>query len=107
MATDVSRGASPVAVALTAASEALDERLLVVTDAPDLSALTVTRAGTVGATLRTKKHKDEHQPLKIKGAQGKCYSPQVGKALLPLPRGFGGHRGCTRRCLRGARELLH
>jgi hypothetical protein len=39
---------------------------------------------------RRKKYKDEHQPLEIKGARGKCCSPQVGEALLPLPRGFRG-----------------
>jgi hypothetical protein len=88
-ATAVSRDGSPVAAALTAARGALDERRLVITGAPDLSALAGARAGKIGITLRMKEHKDEHQPLEIKGAQGKCCSPQVGEALLPLSRGLG------------------
>jgi hypothetical protein len=72
-ATTTSCNGSPVAVALTAARDALDERHLVVTSVPDLSTLAGTRAGTIGVTLRMKKHKDEHQPLEIKGARGKCY----------------------------------
>jgi hypothetical protein len=61
-ATTTSRDGSPVAAALTAARDALDERRLVVTSAPDLSALVGARAGTIGVTLRMKKHKDEHRP---------------------------------------------
>jgi hypothetical protein len=90
VATAVSRGGSPVATALAAARGALNERRLVVTGAPDLSALAGERVGTIGVTLRTKRHKDEHQPLEIKGARGECCSPQVREALLPLPRGLGG-----------------
>jgi hypothetical protein len=55
----VPRGGSVVAAALPAARGALDERCLVGTDASDLSALAGARAGTVGATLRTRKHKVE------------------------------------------------
>jgi hypothetical protein len=85
VATAVPRGGSPVTAVLAAARGTLNERRLVVTGAPDLSALASARAGTISVTLRTKKHKDEHQPLEIKGARGKCYSPQVGEAPLPLP----------------------
>jgi hypothetical protein len=88
----VSRGGSPVTAALATAHGALNKLRLVVTGAPDLSALVGARAGTIGVTLQTKKHKDEHEPLEIKGARGKCYSPQVGEALLPLPQGFRGHQ---------------
>jgi hypothetical protein len=70
--------------------------------------------GTVSVTLRTKKPETEHQPLKIKGAQGKCYLPQIGEAPFPLPRGFGRRRcGARRRRSsahrrpRGARGLHH
>jgi hypothetical protein len=56
----VSRGSSPVATALAAARDTLNERHLVVTGAPDLSALAGVRAETIGVTLRTKEHKDEH-----------------------------------------------
>jgi hypothetical protein len=56
VATVVPRGGSLVAAVLLAARGALDERRLVGTDAFDLSALSDARAGTVGATLRTKKH---------------------------------------------------
>jgi hypothetical protein len=45
-------GGSPVAAAvLPVTLDALDERLLVGTDASDLSALAGARGGTVGATL--------------------------------------------------------
>jgi hypothetical protein len=37
-----------------------------------------------------KKKRSKHQPLEIKGVEGRCYSPQVGEAPLPLPRGLGG-----------------
>jgi hypothetical protein len=55
VAAAVPRGGSPVTAALPVARGALDERRLVGTDAPDLSALAGARAGTVGATLRTHK----------------------------------------------------
>jgi hypothetical protein len=90
VATTVLCDGSPAAAVLTSVSGTLSEHRLVVTGAPDLSALAGARAGTIGVTLRAKQHEDEHLPLKIEGAQGKCYSPQVRKALLPLPRGFGG-----------------
>jgi hypothetical protein len=44
---------SLAAAALSVARDALDERRLMGMDEPDLSALTGTRSGTVGATLRT------------------------------------------------------
>jgi hypothetical protein len=90
VATAVSRGDSPVVAALAAARATLDECPHVGTDASDLSTLAGAGAGTIGVTLRIGKHKDEHRPLEIKDARGKCCSPQVGEALLPLPRGFGG-----------------
>jgi hypothetical protein len=51
VATAVSRGGSPDAAALAAAHGTLDERRLVSTGAPDLSALAGARAGTLGVTL--------------------------------------------------------
>jgi hypothetical protein len=89
VATAVSHDGSPVAAALAAARGALDERRLVITGAPDLTALAGARARTIGVTLRTKKHKDEHRPLEIKGAQGKWCSPQVGEAPLLFLEGSG------------------
>jgi hypothetical protein len=56
----VSRGGSPIAAVLAATRGALSECRLVVTGAPDLSALAGARAGMTGVTLRTKKHKDKH-----------------------------------------------
>jgi hypothetical protein len=64
-ATTTSRDGSPVA-----ARDALDERRLVVMSAPDLSALAGARAGTIGVTLRMKKHKDEHRPPRNEGCAG-------------------------------------
>jgi hypothetical protein len=85
VATAVARGGSPVAAALPAACGTLDDRRLVRTDVSDLSALTGARVGTTGATLRTRKRKNEHLPLEIKGARGKYCLPQTAEALLPLP----------------------
>jgi hypothetical protein len=90
VATAVSRGDSPVVAVLATTRATLDERPHVGTDASDLSTLAGARAGTIGVTLRIGKHKDEHRPLEIKDARGKCCSSQVGEALLPLPRRFGG-----------------
>jgi hypothetical protein len=70
VATAVPRGSSPAAAALPTARGALDERRFVGTDAFDPSAFARARAGTICVTLRTRKHKDEHRPLKSKGAQG-------------------------------------
>jgi hypothetical protein len=81
----VSRDGSPVAAALTAVRDALDERRLIITGTPDLSTLAGVREGMIGVTLRTKKQRDEHQPLEIMVGKGRCYSPQVGEAPLPLP----------------------
>jgi hypothetical protein len=55
MATATLRGGSPVVAALSVARDALDERRLVGTDVPDLSALAGARSGTVCATLRTRR----------------------------------------------------
>jgi hypothetical protein len=55
VATAVARGGSPVAAALPAARGALDDRRLVGTDVSNLRALAGARAGTTGATLRTRK----------------------------------------------------
>jgi hypothetical protein len=57
------RDGSPAVAALPAARGALDEHCLVGTDASDMSALAGASAGTVGATLRTRKQKTELQPL--------------------------------------------
>jgi hypothetical protein len=81
----VSRDGSTVAAALTAVRDALDERRLIITGTPDLSTLAGVRAGTIGVTLCTKKQRDEHQPLEIMVEKGRCYSPKVGEAPLPLP----------------------
>jgi hypothetical protein len=59
-ATTTSRDGSPIAAALTAAHDALDERRVVITGGPYLSALAGARAGTIGVTLRTKEHKNGH-----------------------------------------------
>jgi hypothetical protein len=67
VATVVLRSGSPFTAALPAARGTLDEHRLVGTNASDLSALADARAETVGATLRTKKHKVELQPLKNRG----------------------------------------
>jgi hypothetical protein len=64
------RGGSPVAVAVIPVTlGALDERLLVGTDASDLRSLAGTRGGTVGATLRTQNGWIKLLPLK-NGASG-------------------------------------
>jgi hypothetical protein len=54
------------AVALSVARDALDERRLVGTDSSDLGTLAGVRAGTVGATLRTRKQEIELQPLETR-----------------------------------------
>jgi hypothetical protein len=61
VATAVSPGDSPITAVLVAARVALDECRLVSMDAPDLSAFAGARAGTIGVTLQTRKHKDERQ----------------------------------------------
>jgi hypothetical protein len=48
-------GGSFAAIELSVARDALDERRLVGTDMSDLGALVGARAGTVGATLRSRK----------------------------------------------------
>jgi hypothetical protein len=63
VATATLRGGSPVVAALLAARGALDEQRFVGTDASDLSVLADASAGTVGATLRTRKQKTELQPI--------------------------------------------
>jgi hypothetical protein len=60
----VPRGASVVAAALPVACGALDKRCLVGPDTSDLSALACARAGTVSATLRTRKCKLSSSPPK-------------------------------------------
>jgi hypothetical protein len=68
VATAVPRGGSLATASLSAARGTLDERRLVGTDASDLSALAGTKAGMVGATMRTHKHEIKLQPLEIRGA---------------------------------------
>jgi hypothetical protein len=63
------RESSPVVATLPVVHGALDERRLVGTDASDLSTLAGASAGTVGATLRTRKQRTECQPLEA-GASG-------------------------------------
>jgi hypothetical protein len=70
VATATLRGGSPVVTALPAARGALDEHCLVGMDASDLSALAGVRAGTVGATLRTRRQKTELQPLETRTSGG-------------------------------------
>jgi hypothetical protein len=55
------------------------------TDASDLSALAGARAGTVDATLQTRKHRIELQTFEIRGAWGERHLPQTGEAPPPLP----------------------
>jgi hypothetical protein len=64
VATVVARGGSPIAAALPAARDALDDRHIVGTDVSDLSALAGARVGTTCATLRTRKRKNENLPSK-------------------------------------------
>jgi hypothetical protein len=64
------RGGSLAAAVLLAACDALDERRLVGTDVPDLSALADTRSGTVGAALRTWRQEIELRPLETKTSGG-------------------------------------
>jgi hypothetical protein len=89
VATAVLRSGSPVAAALTTTCGALDKRRLIVTGAPNLSALAGARAGTIGVTLQTKKHKDEHLPLEIKGAQGKSAHLKLEKPRFLFLEGLG------------------
>jgi hypothetical protein len=70
VATTVSRRGSPVTAVLAAAHGALRERRLLVTGAPDLSALAGAREGTSGVTLRTRKHKGEHHSSKLRALMG-------------------------------------
>jgi hypothetical protein len=90
VATAVPCGGSPVAAELPAACDALDECSFVGTDASSLSALVGARAGTVGATLRMKKHKVELQPLET-GApgEGTAYL-KVEKPRFLFLKGSGG-----------------
>jgi hypothetical protein len=89
VATAVSRDGSPVTAALTTVHGALTERRLVDTGSFDLSALAGARAGTIGVTLSTKKKKNKHQPLEIKGVEGRCCSPQVGEPRFLFLEGSG------------------
>jgi hypothetical protein len=59
VATATLRGGSLVVAALSIARDALDERCLMGTNAPDLSALAGARSGTVGATLQTRRQEIE------------------------------------------------
>jgi hypothetical protein len=68
VATAASRDGLPVAAVLATVRSALTECRLVVTGVPDLSALASVRVGTIGVTLSTRKQKNKHQPLEIKGA---------------------------------------
>jgi hypothetical protein len=63
-------GGSFAAAALSVARSALDERRLVGTDASDFSALAGARAGTIGATLRTRRQEIKLQPLEIRMSGG-------------------------------------
>jgi hypothetical protein len=103
VATAMPRGGPLITATLPAACGALDECRLVGMDASDLSTLAGARAGMVGTTQRTKKHKTELQPLEIRGAWGERHLPKTREALLPLPRGFVRHHHCAcrrRRCAR-------
>jgi hypothetical protein len=55
MATATSCDGSPITTAVATVRGALDEHRLIITGAPDLSALAGARAGTIGITLWTKK----------------------------------------------------
>jgi hypothetical protein len=70
VATATLRGDSPVVTVLPTARANLDERRLVGTNASDLSALPGARAGTIGATLRTRRRKTEIQPLETGTFEG-------------------------------------
>jgi hypothetical protein len=103
VATAASCGGSLAAVALSTARSALDERRLMGTDASNLSALAGARAGTVSATLRTRRQETELQPFEtgtpggattylkvekprflfLEGSAGAAVAPVVATAALP------------------------
>jgi hypothetical protein len=94
VATAAPCGGSLAAAALSVTRGALDERRLMGTDASDLSALAGARAGTVDATLRTRRQKIELQPLKtrtsgepyflfLEGSTGAAVAAAVATAALP------------------------
>jgi hypothetical protein len=98
---------------LPAARGALDERRLVGTTASDLNTLAGARGGTVGATLRTRRRRNQTPASRRHDVWGSARLPQGGEAPLPLPWGLGRRCGCSRRChrrtpsrLRGARWHL-
>jgi hypothetical protein len=64
VSTSVPRGGSVAATTLPATRGALDECLLVGTDAPDMSALVGASSGTVDTNLRTKNARSSSSPLK-------------------------------------------
>jgi hypothetical protein len=93
-ATAVGRGGCPVVTASPAARDALDERRLVGMDVSDLSAFAVREQGqTVSPCKRKGKHENEHHPLRIGGALGRCYIPQGGEAPFLFLEGSGGAAG--------------
>jgi hypothetical protein len=89
VATTMPRGRSPVAAALPAALGALDKRRLIGTDVSDLRALAGAKVGTIGVTLRTRKHKNERQPLKLRTHGGSAAHLKLEKPHFLFLEGSG------------------
>jgi hypothetical protein len=112
------------ATALSAALDALDERLLVGTDVPDLSTLAGARSGTIGATLSTRRQKFELQPFEtrvsgeataylkvekprflfLEGSAGAVAA--AGGAVTALPDASAAHAGASAACAASSVERL-
>jgi hypothetical protein len=76
----------PAAATLTVAHGALFERHPVGRDILSFSALTGARSGMAGDALTTKQREEISGSVSKPRVCGKkCYSPQTGEALLPLP----------------------
>jgi hypothetical protein len=89
-------GGSPVATAvLPVTLGALDERLLVGTDASDLSALAGARGGTVGATLRTQNGRIRLLPIKNVASGGAVTYLKVEKPRFRFLEGSTGAVAAT------------
>jgi hypothetical protein len=96
VATAMSRGDSPVTVVLAAARGALSERRLVVTGAPNLSALAGARAGADRRHPANEKNtRMGTSSLKSRAHAGSATHIKLEKPCFP--RGFRGRRCCARR----------
>jgi hypothetical protein len=85
----VTRDGSPVAAALPAGCGALSERRLFFVGVLDLSAFAGARAGRSASPCQQEIKRLSDLPSKSKAREGRCWPPQIGESLLPLPRGLG------------------